>query len=298
MSALEILYNDTLEEITDLKERGCAFDFKGIDLSDLLLSEIISIMRSSHYPSAPGIFYNMQFAIKCLIERTAFNGIKRSRKEYILVFITSLNHWQNARFVVDYLIGRNIPVEIVTTKAPLLKFIRKMGYRVTYIKGASYRHSEWEYKKNGRNDSICQIIESFIPFIDFLYDRLSLILNRDKPAFVLIGNDLVYEGRLLAKLAKMFNIPTGSIQHGSISRINPRQAEGIVDYFFVFGEQAASELRCRRKSSEGIMISGWPQKKSIAGEIEKGSRVDKWERLCVLSHFSGRGHSTSVRHHK
>lgn len=295
MKSLNQKITDYKANIKLLKDSGLNLNWKDIDLSDLLLSELVTLSVGKNL---------IKINTKIDIARLVFHGIsnrskiKKSKLKSnckVLVFVNEPNQWDNIEPVLKVMQGNGFDSHIVSTKKKIINGLSCDFSSFTYAFGYSFHLNPF-----GRliNNQIVRVIYNNLPRLTYLYHTFSKILSSPSYKYVLIGNDITTEGKLLAILAKMKNIKVGTIQHGSIDRINPLHGLSLADNFFVYGKKPCDELIYLGKKQEEIMIYGWPMQESfkqlLTDYIKKNELVPKADILVCLS---GAGHSVSIDSH-
>lgn len=297
MLSLSEAFIETQSRIDKLKSTGFQFEYKGIDVTDVLFGEFMFQVRNEANGKRSSILTKLKLIIKYFGERKKYH---RSNKIYkhngILFFATSLNHWKNTKSVINQFKEKGEQVFILTTKEKLAEIICSEGHEVKLIKGFAFTFSELFLNEINENQDI-EFFESFTPQIRFLHRAIYKLIKSIKPKYILIGNDNTYEGRLVSLIARKENISTGSIQHGSLNRINPLHGRSRVNQFFVYGQQVADELQFLGKNVEEIVVAGWPQKEELAQRIDSSNSFNLLSSPFITIALSGPGHGSSIEHH-
>ncbi len=121
-----------------------------------------------------------------------------------------------------------------------------------------------------------------------------------KPKFVFVGNDLSPEGRAAVLIAKKYNIPSASIQHGNV--FNELSNRHIVDKFFVYGSQSFDYLSDRGLNPSQLAVVGAPYWETCVSKprdtraLRKTYNLDSGRDIVLIA-TSGPGHQISYAHH-
>jgi len=133
-------------------------------------------------------------------------------------------------------------------------------------------------------------------------NELLCVFDISRPKYILIGNDLTWEGRLLARLAAKFNYRTGMVQHGLLGH-EPVNKYHIVQDFFVYGPTFKAILLNDGLEGVNVIVTGAPYLDDMPAkdtdhphpEIKRRFRLrDRF----VLVALSGFGHRTSVENYR
>jgi UDP-N-acetylglucosamine 2-epimerase len=146
------------------------------------------------------------------------------------------------------------------------------------------------------------MISLFYPDVVALGHDLQHVLDLGRPGYILVGNDLTWEGRLLSRLARRQNYRLGMIQHGLVGheRINGYH---IVNDFFVYGPASKTVLEEDGLENVNIVVSGAPYLDEIRVDDADEPHPLIRERLrlpgrFVLVALSGFGHRTSLENYQ
>lgn len=213
--------------------------------------------------------------------------------------------------VAEALDRQDIPVMFLTTRIGIYKVLRSRGMPNFLLKGSS----------RGVADQI------FVPLTDLFRSCPKPLLNRIRaylsrhysdvvaianellavidsaaPKYIFVGNDLTWEGRLLARLARRSNCKTGMIQHGLLGRETVNRYH-IVDDFFVYGPAFKSILEEDGLTGVNVVVSGAPY---LDYQTDQGfdyphPEIKKYLQLkgrFVLITLSGVGHRTSADNYR
>lgn len=296
LKTIEEKYQWIQDEISQLQSKGISFLWNDIDLSDLFISELVAGVQHADKLKKIDGKAKITKSLKFFFKRIYTNKIKINKKEKLLIFINEPNQWQVIEQVWAVLNTQHISSHIITTKEKIFKQLpakclsKSLAYG--YSMASQPFNSNWEHP-------IVKIIQNSLPKIDYLYKYFTNFLDQSAFSYILIGNDITTEGKLLATLAKKYNIQVGTIQHGSINRINPTYTHSTSDDFFVYGEKPAQELNFLGKNKNTIVISGWPLQQEYKWNLSK-SKQNEDKRFCsdLLVCFSGPGHSVSEELHQ
>ncbi len=292
MSSIIELYHSSIQSIENAKKNGYNFYWKNIDLSDLFLNEWIEAQLNSKKYTQPTFLKLVKLKLYFWRQRLKSFTLKNNTNFEIIVFFNSYSQYKVILPVIKELIKLNVQVKVVVTKPYLLEKIKDLNLQTELILG--YKFSNDEFKNN---HEIVQVINYFLPKLNYLSNKFLSFLANNKVNYFLVGNDSTSEGRLLATLANQSGIPTGTIQHGSLNRSNPSYGRSIVNQFFVNGIKPKEELNFLGKNENQIFIKGWTLQKQFKENLKKEfSNLFDDEKIILVS-FSGPGHSTSEKHH-
>lgn len=296
MKSINEIYFNIIEEINKMKSLGISFMWNHIDLSDILISEFVATYNSNRILKRNSLIDVIKLKSHGFLKRSRSNKSKKSKTGNLLVFINEPNQWDNIEPVCQLLIEKGVPIHFVTTKEKIVNeyFLKYDSYTFAY--GFSLQK---KIRFASSNNQITNTIHNNLPRITYLYNTFSKLLNNSTINYVLIGNDNTLEGRLLAKIAKKYNKRIGTIQHGSINRVNPVYGLSVADDYFVYGQSPACELLFLGKNKDNIIVSGWPLQpvfKQKLSEVKvKENSLYKSDLLICLS---GVGHTVSLELHQ
>jgi hypothetical protein len=299
MSNIQAAYKIIINEIQVLKQNGISFLWNELDLSSILISDLIVINLSSIKIKKPIFFQIFKLYIYAFRQKSKYkNKLKINiKEENILIFFNSLNQLENLKPVLNELKKNKFDIHVISSKLELLKLLPKDISSTELIIGFSNFVKPFNY--NIQNNSIVYSINYFFPKINYLYKKFNQILSAQKYKYILIGNDNTSEGKLLAYISERNGIRTGCIQHGSMNRVNPLYGLSIINDMFVYGDKPASELVYLGINKNKIIVSGWPIqstfKKSLSSIKKKNNLTLKSDILVCLS---GVGHSVNINLHK
>lgn len=285
-----------------IHETEKSFTLKVLDthIAYTLRAELISLLLTEKNIVDKSIW---PVSIKLFIKRLWYNKIFIRLKPFDFVFfLNTKSHLNSLIPIAENFRLRGLSILVLTTKENLFIELKERGFRTEYVLGASplSQSEPTNQSNNGSSDSnrFYKLIHSTYPKSTFLLGRFMRILKQVKPKYIFIGNDNLHEGRLLALTAKNLNIPIGTVQHGSLSEVNPLHGESIADQFFVYGERAKEALVKLGKDPKEIIISGLVSSKSFIKRTEKIKLIDLQSATkLILICFSGPGHSVSESHH-
>lgn len=290
MPTLAERYHASVSSLKDAHSRGLSLIWNGFDLGDLMLAEwIAEQIKPSANKHLHGVAL-IKHQLHAWRQRKKMGSTSLSKDGDVLVFFTSQNQWTNLQPIVHQLEQQGLKILVLSTKPSLLASIPSAHKRKALLLG---------FKKTNFKAPIAHemvsLIQRNLPKLNYLYHAIQPYLNNTQLNYVLIGNDNTSEGRLVAKMAQQKNIPTGSIQHGSMNRINPLHGRSVVDQFFVYGEKPKQELVFLGKPAAQIVVKGWPLQTSF--HQRKATTWKGFEQPTVVLTFSGPGHGTTEAHH-
>lgn len=296
MKTIAEKYQWTQNELARLQAMGLSFLWNGIDLGDVLISELIAGIHPSDKPTKTDNIAVLMMTMKGLLKRIATKQFKRSNKEKVLLFVNEPNQLQVIEPVWAILKRHHIPIHIVTTKEKIFRQLPANCSSKSLAYG--FRLTNLPFKSH-KDHAVVKIIQNSMPKISYLYQYFSRLLHQSSFSYVLVGNDITAEGKLLASLAKKYHKHVGTIQHGSINRINPTYKHSLSDDFFVYGEKPANELIFLGKKRDTITISGWPLQQEYKWNLSRSKQKED-KRFCsdLLVCFSGPGHSVTEDLHQ
>jgi hypothetical protein len=290
---LEIIKKD----ICDLKRKGVSFHWNGFDLSDILISELIVTNHSSFNSLDKKISFKDHIKWFFYFEYKRLKNFKiyRNRTFDVLVFVNEPNQWEVFESICKILESNDLKIVYLTTKENIFNtsFLSKTSKSL--VAGHSLFSFKILYEKNKQ---ISQVINRYFPKITFLCRYFKKLFDSNQIKYVLIGNDATYEGRLLSKIANSYKIKVGTVQHGSLNRLNPVRGLSIVDHYFVFGKTPANELHLLGKKKEEIFISGWPLQHRFKEKLKalKKKNLSSFASDLLIC-LSGPGHSVDISTH-
>lgn len=296
MSKIIDIYNSIIVAIRNEKSNGVSFQWNNIDLSELFISDLISVERSAQKLKRINSMSILKLKWSAFKKKRVYNKNSRPKNASILVFINELNQWDNIEPVYNILKKQGINIDVVSTKVKIIKNISPQILSVKLIVGFHFPIRQFE--NNTNEQGIITAIYNNMPRISYLYAQFNKILSSSSYKYVIIGNDITTEGKLLSILAKRLHINSGSIQHGSMNRVNPIHGLSRVDDFFVYGAKPANELIFLGKPKEHIVISGWPMQQQFKEKLANiRSKIHDKPLADLLVCLSGPGHSVNVNLH-
>lgn len=229
----------------------------------------------------------------------------------VILFPIEPTHVNQMAPVISCLISNAIPFIIITTRVPIFRSLREKGLPVHILTVRStstirdtflplkeiYRRSEGPLYLPAR-----QLLSRYYRDLVSLGNEFFTLLKTVLPTYILIGNDLTWEGRLLARLAAKFNYRTGMIQHGLLGH-EPVNKYHIVQDFFVYGPAFKAILLNDGLEGVNVIVTGAPYLDEMRAkdtdhphpEIKRRFRLrDRF----VLVALSGFGHRTSVENYR
>ncbi len=293
MANLATRFHESLHLIEKEKANGISFQWKQFDLSDLLLAEWIADQIKPTEKTRFNRLNLFKHQFHAWRTRRKFKAKSPKHNAELLVFFNSQNQWNNLQPIVVTLIEKGIKLIVVSTKPNLLVNLQSLQIPNYLVFG--FRKSRFTVNSN---IGLQHIIYGLLPKLNYLNKSILPMLESSSLRYVLVGNDNTAEGRMIARIAQEKKIVTGSIQHGSMNRINPLHGRSIVDQFFVFGEKPKQELVYLGKKAEQIFVKGWPLQETFKQRPQQTS--DTWKGFnssTVVLTFSGPGHGTTEAHH-
>lgn len=296
MKSLAIVYDYILQEVQHLKKNGVSFTWHNIDLSELFISDLISIERSTKKLKRINRMSILKLKWSAFKKKRLYKKNSRSKNASILVFINELNQWDNIEPVYNILTEQGIKIDVVSTKEKIIKCISPKYLSVKLIVG--FHFPKRQFVNNTNEHGIITAIYNNMPRISFLYSKFNTLLTKSTYKYVIIGNDITTEGKLLSILAKRLHIHSGSIQHGSMNRVNPIHGLSRVDDFFVYGARPANEMIFLGKPKENIVVCGWPMQQQFKEKLANIRSSKNGKPLAdLLVCLSGPGHSVDANVH-
>lgn len=122
------------------------------------------------------------------------------------------------------------------------------------------------------------------------------LLDRLRPAAVVVGNPYTMEGRIAAQSARARGIGAYAVEHGSIFPDDPCWAEFSVDEVFVWGTPSRRALESCGVDSAKIVVSGGPRHDAVFREHAETASSRKAN--IVLVAVSGPGDNVSLAEHQ
>jgi hypothetical protein len=291
-------YFKVMKEIQALKDEGVSFIWKEVELSSVLISELIVNEINTINNKSHGFFNIIKLKLFAFRQNFKFKKKQKNLKstKTVLIFFNSLNQWENIEPIWRELLERNVGVHVISTKLNLLSMLPNKVDSTELTFGFDFfvEHLKFKHKTN----SILNLINNNLPKLSYLHHKFNSILFSQPFKYIIVGNDNTSEGRLLATLALQRKMRVGSIQHGSINRVNPLHGISLSDDFFVFGEKPAQELSYLGKRHESIFVSGWPMQKAFKNELlVLRAKNNPHIKSDILVCLSGLGHSIGREQH-
>ena len=298
MSKINETYKIILELIKGLNEFK-KYTFKSIFLPDLLLSEILNNqLKTEKGVKRIGVIDFTKLYIKGLRYHNSFSK-KQIEGIDIIVFVNEYNQWTNVKPVIETLerlYSKNVGVW--TTKIKLKNQISHLHHTVNLVYGFSFMGYLRSFLFN-HTRIVDSTIGYYLPQVAFLESYFDKVIKNCKPEYIIVGNDITFEGRTLSRVSERYPVKRGMIQHGSVNRANQLYERILAQHFFVYGRKVAEELKYIGKSIDSVIVSGWPMQHEIREKVEtykeKYASKKKHEVLITLS---GVGHSTSLNNHQ
>lgn len=299
MSNIQVTYRKILEEVQKLRAKGVSFKWKNLDLSKILIADIVAFEISEKSVKNVNWFIELKRFVHALrLKRSHRNKFQlNDAKKKVLVFFNEKNQWENLKPVLIELKKKNIGIHVVSTKITLLKLLPNEFSSNELILGFSIFSRS--HKLNVSNSSISTVLNYNLSKVKYLYKKFNKLLHQEKYKFILIGNDNTSEGKLLSYISKNNGLITGSIQHGSLNRINPIYGSSIISKMFVYGNKPAEELDYLGINKRNIIVSGWPMQQEFKENLlNLRSKEITLPRADLLVCLSGPGHSVSTSFHE
>lgn len=276
-------YYQTSDRINSLKQQS-DFDYKGIDLTDLLFNELMNASNSNRI----SIFDLIKNYIKFSFSNFRFQKNPSVRVEYsqpiMLIQVNTINQWNTVKDVVNNCTNDGYKVIILTGRTYLFKIIKHDNKVVYFVKGLKFSAIF-----NSKRSKFPNIIANLLPQVKYLYHHYSKLFKQYQVHTVLVGNDNTFEGRLLVRVAQKNNIPTACVQHGSMNKSNPIHNRSIVDKYFIYGNRVLQELSPLH--SVNYIVSGNPKFDNFKNYTFQATKL--FEKKYYLVALSGIGHSTT-----
>lgn len=293
MANLATRFHESLHLIEKEKANGISFQWKQFDLSDLLLAEWIADQIKPTESTRFNRLNLFKHQFHAWRTRRKFKAKSTKHHAELLVFFNSQNQWNNLQPIVVTLIEKGIKLIVVSTKPNLLVNLQSLQIPSYLVFG--FRKSRFTVKSN---IGLQHIIYGLLPKLNYLNKSIIPMLESSSLRYVLVGNDNTAEGRMIARIAQEKKIVTGSIQHGSMNRINPLHGRSIVNQFFVYGEKPKQELVYLGKNAQEIFVKGWPlQEKFKKSQQLSSTQWTGFNHPTLVLSFSGPGHGTTEAHH-
>lgn len=129
-----------------------------------------------------------------------------------------------------------------------------------------------------------------------VFDGAKFVMEKFNPTLYFASNPYTLEGRSAIYVAKHFNIPTASAEHGTIFPDDPIWQECLVDLVCVFGEPSRRALLTCGVSEEQIAVTGAPGFDKIVDSFQ-GQKI-KEANANILVATSGPGDQVSFEQHQ
>jgi hypothetical protein len=243
----------------------------------------------------------------------------------VVFFCNDITHLNQQLPVYNALTKAGAKAIFLTTKYPMIKQLSQKGRTCSLFTSPidKFVCGLTAYRKV--NDDISALHEHFLKkgFLSRDVDAIENTIKRQwlrvlslqiqitktleklRPKVVFIGNDLVYEGRLLGLCCKLKAIPTISIAHGLLAG-NELYKHLIVDRFYCWGKDDYNSLLAFGLPPGRLTVSGSPAIDENFGRPREFFQDEDIAAFCrssmkgkvVLVTLSGRGHFTSTIHHE
>jgi DNA-binding transcriptional regulator YdaS (Cro superfamily) len=257
-----------------------------------------------------GFLYRLYHKVRL---RTVAMMSRRVERMVNVVFLFPIEptHVNQMVPIVESLASEGIPSIVVTTRVPIYKSLRAKGIRAYILSGRTtsarsdvFLAEEEIYSRiDGTQDQpVRQLLSRYYPDLLGLTNEMVDLLERTSPSYILVGNDLTWEGRLLARLARRRNCRTGMIQHGLLGHEIVNKYH-IVDDFFVYGPAFKAILEQDGLAGVNVVVTGAPYLDNQAHQGADHPHPDIKKQLQLKGRFvlvalSGVGHRTSVENYR
>lgn len=121
------------------------------------------------------------------------------------------------------------------------------------------------------------------------------VMEKFQPSLYFASNSYTLEGRAAIYIAKYFNIPTASAEHGTIFPDDPIWQECLVDLVCVFGEPSRRALLTCGVRDEQIAVTGAPGFDKVVESFQSRTIEDANANILVAT--SGPGDQVSPEQH-
>jgi hypothetical protein len=132
--------------------------------------------------------------------------------------------------------------------------------------------------------------------------RVSLAIEKlvktYQPSLIFASNHYTLEGRLAVNIARARQIPSASIEHGTIYQNDPMWAECGLDMMCVWGQPSRRALLSCGLSDQQIVVTGGPRFDEVKNGVPGGNKTGESQHYNVLVATSGPGDKVSLEEHK
>ena len=222
--------------------------------------------------SSAGAFNSNYHSILYRKYRRLYNSIYswfqpevKLRPGVIIMFPTEPTHVNQMIPVAQHLTAEGRSLTFVTTRPKIYRMVRDSGISIKFLTGhfsSSAKNlllpmSEVEDVGEHNSTGISKHLSLLYSELLFMVDAFKELLVNTGPAYVLVGNDLTWEGRLMVRIGQLIKCRTGVIQHGLLGR-EVLNRYHVVDDFFVYGDAFQAVLEKDGLTGVEIVVVGAP----------------------------------------
>lgn len=150
--------------------------------------------------------------------------------------------------------------------------------------------------------SILSTLQACIfPMLQTAWSIASMI-NHYHPQMIVVGNPYIFEGKTAISVAKQYQIPTLTVEHGSIFAHDLRWKNCSVDTICVWGTSSQTALIQSGVDPQKIICTGAPRLDALISKKRADlqaaqTNIPKYSKRVVLVATSGAGDSVNVMQH-
>lgn len=229
----------------------------------------------------------------------------------IYIWVGDISHLKQTIGIAERLNQLGKKTVFLTSKQSLVKTISLSKIKTLYIplpvpkkanqkKTTSFKKAIKEIKPEvfHSNDieKIAKCYTYWSIYSNQLYRFYGQFLKRHRPGCMIIGYDVLMEGRAITLACKNLKIKTFMVQHGSVAMVNGIFSTHEIDEYLIFGNATKKILEASHCKAK-LTITGAPYLDNLV-EFQKAPSIIETRIKTILIAFSGPGHLTSVSHHK
>lgn len=141
-----------------------------------------------------------------------------------------------------------------------------------------------------------QVVKDYLLYSLRVAENVKTVFEEFRPSLFFACNPYTMEGRAAIHVAKRFDVPTASSEHGSIFPNDPIWQECLVDLVCVFGEPSRRALLACDVRPEQIAVTGAPHFDEIFKSFQKQNTGE--DEASILVATSGPGDQVSLEQHQ
>lgn len=256
--------------------------------------------------------------------KTKFNFPSHQAERRLFVLSRHLSHLKDILPVVSYLKDRhNVQTLFGVVTDELAEVCKTAGYdavNLTYLsfdstlkqqskqeysrlyefisklEGKHFTHQFTDAEMIAMNKSTRHILRDNLFYSMRIVEGVKRVFEEFRPSLFFANNPYATEGRAATYVAKKFNVPTASSEHGSIFPNDPIWQECLVDLVCVFGEPSRRALLSCDVMPEQIAVTGSPHFDKIFKSFQKQDSREEAANILVAT--SGPGDQVSLEQHQ